>query len=339
MLNNSIYKGKASWLRDTDRPGLDKCTGCGVCSLPCPVWHQTHDIMLTLRGRALALQGGSSPEDLRQSIMACVLCGACEPACPVGIDTVGMTLDLRSILRMRERSPLADSVLTNRPPQAHGQSTTRRSSTLFLPDPALQSDDIRFKKILQLLESKGKALSIFNHGSYLAAAIEAGLELSQDQRAGFVLSLAGAEELVVTEGLLHRHLRRWLPQVRVIGLGEALLHLNPIRKALLPTDLYVIETRGFHADYARLIQFYDRMSRETGCYLNVDLQRIAIPTGAAGLQDRLGTNLLDPAKQVHLIMDGRTIDRIVVESIEDLEPFRQETGLKVIHVSELMVEG
>jgi len=181
-------------------------------------------------------------------------------------------------------------------------------------------------------------LSIFDYHSDLAIAIEAGLELSQDQRAGFVRSLSDAEELIVTEGLLHRLLSGWLPQVRIIGLGEALLRLNTIRKALGPTDLYIIETRGFHTDYDRLIRFYDRLSQDTGCFLNIDLQRIAIPTGAAGLQKRLGTNFIDPAKQVRLILDGRPIDRIVVESLRDLEPFQQETELKVIHIAELVAE-
>jgi hypothetical protein len=239
---------------------------------------------------------------------------------------------------MRDNSPLADDVLTKRPaPQVHGQSPAQRSSTVFFPGHSLRSDDRRFKKILQLLEHKGIAVSIFDHGSDLVIAIEAGLELAQDQIAGFIRSLSGAEELIVTEGLLHRHLRRWVPRVRVIGLGEALLRINPIQKALGPTDLYVIETRGFHADYDRMIQFYDRLSRETGCYLNVDLQRIAIPTGAAGLQNRLGMNILDPAEQVRLIMGGLPIDRIVVESLKDLEPFQQATELKVIHIAELVV--
>ena len=59
------------------------CTGCGICVLPCPVWQETRDLSLTLAGRALALQGGATALDLRESLEACVTCGACEPVCPV----------------------------------------------------------------------------------------------------------------------------------------------------------------------------------------------------------------------------------------------------------------
>ncbi len=62
-----------------------ECSGCGVCSLVCPVWTQSRDISLTLWGRAKAVQGGAHAEDIRDSLEACVSCGACEVVCPESI--------------------------------------------------------------------------------------------------------------------------------------------------------------------------------------------------------------------------------------------------------------
>src|SRR5207253_9588004 len=74
---------------DASRPGYDACTGCNLCVLPCPVFRDTRDLALTLRGRAKALQAGATIEEIRPSLAACVTCGACEPVCPEDIDTVG----------------------------------------------------------------------------------------------------------------------------------------------------------------------------------------------------------------------------------------------------------
>jgi len=292
--------------------------------------------MLTFCGRALSLQGGASPEDLSESLMACVLCGACEPSCPVGIDTVGMTMDLRSMLIDLGASPMADR-LKSREKHLSGQSPlpTKENVRLFLPGATLRTNAPIFRRVRRLLEQESNISIAADDGSDAAVAMEAGLQLTAERKRHFIRSLEGATELVVTEGILHRHLRRWLPGIRVTTLGEALLRQDGIRKTLGPTDLYLIETRGFHADYDRLVHVYDRLRRETGCALNLDLQRIAIPTGAACLQSDLGMNTLDPAEQVRWIIDGRHTERIVVESPEDLETFRQATQLRVIHISEL----
>ena len=253
--------------------GYEACTGCGICVLPCPVWHETHDLTMTLQGRALALQGGASPEDVKESLLACVVCGACEPVCPEDIDTVGMTLDLRTKVRMD------------------------------LPD-----------------------------GADIAAAIEAGAPVDPERKAKFLRGFDGKREIVVKQGILHQPLRRWLPNVRVIGLGESLLRRPEIRTAIRPTDLYVIETRGYHADFDRLAPFYDELRQQTGCEMNLDLQRAAMATGASSLQSRLG---LKTASLAQWIIEDRKFDRIVVECSEDQEAFERITKVQVIHLSEI----
>ena len=339
MLSNQKDILTADSLRDSNRPGYEDCTGCRVCTLPCPVWHQTHDIMLTHCGRARALQGGASPEDLRQSLMACVLCGACESICPVGIDTVGMTIDLRMMLNDKRNSPFAHNLeAANKNCPAHVPIPAKQYTSLILPGIRLRSDYPLLNIVKRLLENKDVSLAM-DDGSYISGAIEAGIPISDERREWFIQSLKGAKRLIVAEGILHRYLRKWLPEAQVIGLGKALLSKRMIRKALRSTDLYVIETRGYHADYDNMVQEYDIIRRKAGCLMNVDLQRAAIPTGALSLQNRFDMGTVSPIEQARWILDGHQFDRIVVESLEDMEPFQNVTKLRVIHVSELGENG
>jgi hypothetical protein len=149
----------------------------------------------------------------------------------------------------------------------------------------------------------------------------------------------------------------------VIGLGEALIRLPDVRRALRPTDLYVIEPRGYHADFERLVRVYDTLRKETGCQMNLDLHRLAVATasrpwspqspvhspqsgrsfadpghwtggGGRGTGDG-GLRIVDPAAQIRWILEGRRIERIVIEDPADRDVFRAESGLPVIHVAEL----
>ena len=282
------------------------CTGCGICVLPCPVWRETRDLSLTLAGRALALQGGASAADLRESLDACVTCGACEPVCPEEIDTVGMTLDLR------KSSPLDLPELD----RVNGQ----RGS--FLP-----GDSLRRHKLYEVVLQRLGVSPV--DGADIAAAIEAGRPVSPERQKQFLDSLVGTE-LIVADGILHRPLRSW--GYKVVGLGEALLRKRP---ALRPTDLYVIETRGYHTDFRRLVQFYDELRKRLGCEMNLDLQRAAIATGAASLQSRTGMDCIDATEQARWILEGRTVERIVVECVDDIEPFEEVTDVPVVHLAEV----
>jgi ferredoxin len=326
---------------DPHRPSFPACTGCGVCVLPCPVWRETRDVMLTLYGRAMALQRGATAEDLSESLMACVLCGACEATCPEDIDTVGMTLDLRERLAASHHSPLAElakeRMAVFAPP--HGQPRSDQATRLLLPGPALRANDPLLRRVISLLEPGEKFAVATDDGSDIAVAREAGLPVSAQRRADFDHSIQGAKEIIATEGLLHAMIRTWLPDVKVIGLGEALLRLPAVRLALRHTDLLVVETRAYHADFARLVLFYDQLRKDIDCEINLDLQRAAIPTGAAGLQTRLGAETIDTDDQAGWVIHGRRINRIVVECLRDREPFERITDLPVVHVADLPSAG
>ncbi len=361
----SVAPGDRSF-GDKERPGYEDCTGCNVCVLPCPVWRETHDITLTLAGRAKALQRGVPIDALAASLEACVLCGACEPVCPVEIDTVGMTLDLRAKLAevgkfslarnvnelirdsndadpnfSVETRHVASQIFTPCAPEAetrHVASLQNRivaTKALFLPGRSLRLDKARLQNVISVLEHNDAAAVIPDDGADIAIAMEAGLPVDAKRREQFLAPLHVAKELIVGDGLMHRFLREWLPDIRVIGIGEALLRLAPVRAALKPGDFYVIETRGYHAEFARLVKLYDGLRQSAGCSMNLDLQRAAIPTGAGSLQAMLGVGGIDQMAQTRWVVEGRKIERIVIEDNADRSVYENLGMVPVVHLAEL----
>jgi NAD-dependent dihydropyrimidine dehydrogenase PreA subunit len=177
---------------------------------------------------------------------------------------------------------------------------------LLLAGPALRADAERLSRTLALLD-----------GYQLAhVALETGTAMAEERMQAFVAPLRAARQLVVAHGLLLRALRRWLPGAGVCGIGEALL--PSIAGKLRGGDLYVIAAQAFNFDQARLIGSYDRLRAASGCEMNLDLQRIATP--AAG--------------QARWLLEGRRVERIVVEDLAERAAF-DFAGKPVLHLAEL----
>ena len=316
------------------RPGHEACTGCALCLLPCPVWRETRDPLLTVMGRAKALQGGASAEALSASLEACVLCGACEPICPERIDTIGMTLSLRRQLAARGAFPLAARAREAQPERGPGGPGVAGSArTLLLAGRDLAARPAAAQAILRHL---GRDAAVADDdGRDLALDLEVGVPIQPSREQRWLSALASARRLVVAEGLLHRFLRERLPRSTVVGVAEALLDVRTVRAALRPTDLLVFEARGYHADFERLVRVYDRLRRETGCATNLDLHRLAISTGATSAQARLGAAGVDQEQLARLIAEGRAPARVVVESESDRAPFARALGVPVVHLAEI----
>jgi len=313
------------------RPGHEACTGCALCLLPCPVWWETRDPLLTLMGRAKALQGGASAEAVSASLEACVLCGACEPICPERIDTIGMTLSLRGQLAARGAWPLADRARAARPEWGPGVAGSARTLLLAGPDLAARPE-----VVTAILRHLGRDAAVADDdGRDLALDLEVGVPLEARREERWLSALSSARRLVVAEGLLHRFLRERMPRVSVVGVAEALLEVRTVRAALRPTDLLVFEARGYHADFEHLVRVYDRVRRDTGCLTNLDLHRLAIPTGAGSAQTRLGTSGVDQEQLARVVAEGRAPARVVVESESDREPFARTLGVPVVHLAEV----
>lgn len=309
--------------RDVNRPGYEKCNGCRVCTLPCPVWHQTHDISLTHCGRARAIQCGASPEDIRDSIMSCILCGACESVCPFGIDTVGITIDLRHMI--------SEGLYEEEPEHPINADPVHGGFSRWILPGKIPGADKRFLKIINDLLGDSDTGVFHDDGSDISFAVESGRPVSEKRKEHFIKSLEGAEELIVGDGILQRILKNWLPDVKITALGSAIIKNALIRESLGPHDLFIIETRKFNGDHDYMVREYDILRKETGCLMNMDLHRSAIPTGALGI----GSKAVSPLEQAEWIIKGHNFKRIVAESVEDMEIFRQVSGVQVIHVLDL----
>ena len=302
------------------------CSGCSLCLLVCPVWRRARDLRYTPHGRAKALQHGVPVAELAASIESCTLCGACEPACPENIDLTGMVLGLRSQL------PPVASIPMGPPKPTHAADYV--DQCVLLAGKALRENDRARRRTVLLL---GCTLAV-DDGDDIALLLEAGATIAAERREEFLAPLRGATELVVADGLLARRLKTWLPRMKFTSLGVALSKRHELRRRLRADDLYVIEPRAFHADHAALVRYYDDLRVETGCAMNLDLQRIAIPATARNLRQRLGVEAADDAAQTRWLLQGRRIARIVVESADDAPAFRQVGNLPVVHLAELANE-
>jgi ferredoxin len=285
---------------------------------------------LTRKARAKAMQGGATHEEIAFSIDSCLMCGACEPSCPEGIGLAQLNMLQRQELN-RTRSEYPDWY-----PEELGvikaRVETSGHASLFLPGELLGSDSKALGAVLERLGGNGKTALAAYDGNDIAKFIEAGLPINSERLDLLISSLRPARTLIVSEGLLHRPLRRWLPDKKVIGLGESLLSNRSLRKKLTARDLFVIESRGYHSDHKRLVLFYDRLRRETGCQTNLDLQRVAFSTGASSLQGRKNLAVSGCIENARRIMKGRKVTRVVVEDLADAEAFRQASEIPVLHL-------
>jgi len=276
--------------------GHHDCSGCGLCLLVCPVWGETRDVRLTPKGRARAIQHGASRSELAASVAGCTLCGACEPACPEDLPLVDMVMQLRGNPGF---AAMGEDFLSFR--------------KILVPGRSLPADGELPAKILKSLPGFELA---DDEGADIAAALESGGAIDQARLETFLVPLSRARRLVVADGLLLRALRRWLPGIQSTGLGEALL--PAISAKLRAGDFYVIDSRSFNQDHARLVGRYDALRAASGCQMNLDLQRIAMP--AAG--------------QARWILEGRKFERIVVEDLGERAAFAF-AGKPVLHLAEL----
>jgi heterodisulfide reductase subunit C len=339
------------------------CSGCSLCLLVCPMWRHHRDISLTAHGYAKALQHGAHANEIATALWSCTLCGACDPVCPEQIDVTGMILKLRRQLAHpdghgctpgHDRFPLSSSLpqagergkvslcefhIKMSALQARMQAEAVRPLTIqhpavkLLPDQALRESPERLARIADLL-----GISVAeDDGADIALALEAGVVIPPQRLQRFLATWRGLHKIIIADGLLLKHLKQLLPKMNFVTLGEALSTHAAVRRSLRASDLYVIEPRAYHADYQRLVKHYDCLRTESGSAFNLDLQRIAIPATSRSLPQRLGLSAADDEAQARWVLHGRSITRIVVESLEDRAALEKVSDVPVVHLVDLLI--
>lgn len=99
-------------------------------------------------------------------------------------------------------------------------------------------------------------------------------------------------------------------------------------------DLYMIDATPFHAHYADRVIHYDDLRKQTGCSMNLDLNRMVIATGVGSAAEIAGQ--FDVKKQVQWLIQGREFKRVIVENHADMSLLREITGKPVFCVAELL---
>jgi NAD-dependent dihydropyrimidine dehydrogenase PreA subunit len=110
-----------------------------------------------------------------------------------------------------------------------------------------------------------------------------------------------------------------------------------VQQQITQHDLYIIDATPFHAHHAQRVNHYDQLRQRSGCSMNLDLNRMAIPSGANSVSTSLGH--FDVRAQIGWLTQGRSFDRIIVENKQEQDVLTKTTGKPVIHIAELMVQA
>jgi hypothetical protein len=246
----------------------------------------------------------------------------------MGIRTQQTTIALRQNLAARGLLPKPGDQINRQ------RSETLVVSRILLPGKALGADSKLASSALALL---GHPTGLYIDDGYdIALALESGQAISDIRIEAFILPLMTATEIIVADGLLFNLLRSLLPSsIMVRPLGQALLANPKVRAGLKKTDFYMIETRAYNAQRREFVALYDSLRQDTGCFMNLDLQCVATPTGAASYHHLGLKNIVSIEAQVGWLLEGRNAQRIVVEHLDDREAFAKYTKIPVFHLAEV----
>ncbi len=295
-----------------------RCHGCGLCAMVCPVFQQGGSVMTTPQGMAKALQAGGQLNV--DDVNACILCGACTPLCPQDIDLMQLLVQLRADMNQQDMTDVPST-----------ETKQQSSKEVFIADHDLVEGQTRLAHVFSILGDSVELAA--DQGSDIAQAMRQGRYVSKQRVDQFITSLQSVKQIVVSDGLLQHLIRSKLPQIQMRSLGQVLSERSDIQKQFSANDLYVMDSQSYHANHKSSVRHYDELHCKTGVQLNRDLHCLAIPTGSQATNE---TGACQPAGQITWLMQGRTFERVIVESLADRDAIAKHTDHNVVYILELV---
>ena len=140
---------------------------------------------------------------------------------------------------------------------------------------------------------------------------------------------AKGNEMVSDYAPFHRRLIEMKSPHSLMGIAEWLTEKKLIQKQLKSGDLLWIDASLFHLRYETLVKKFDRLKKESGCDLNWNLQRTAMPLG----QDN---PFFKRKAQYEWVVFKKDFKRIIVENIEEWKWLKSNSDISVFHICEII---
>jgi ferredoxin len=244
---------------------------------------------------------------------ACALCGACDPVCPEGIDLTGMIMDLRGELELPPE-PDALQVAYGQAAAMAGPPHRGRRAAAARRRPARRC---RTAGRVQALLGLGLAA---DDGADLAVALEIGGDIDPARRRRFLDASTAARWWSATACC-------WPPCAAGCpgapagpgrGAGQSAGAASPYRQRRLLCHRGARLPCRPRAPRRPL----RRLRKESGCAMNLDLQRIACRRAPAAIPACAWAAAAEDLAQARWLLQGRQPARIVVEDPADRELLR-----------------
>lgn len=316
--------------KESDKKDYLACTGCGLCALPCPTWVQFQNISYTPWGRAKALQGGATAAEIIEDVASCLLCGACQSVCPENIDIIEQELKLRNELHSSEKSPfrfsekLEEIIFENQ----------KITGQIYLTSKKIPKEDIKIHTAFTKQNIKFLEIPV----PKFPVDLEMGKSIDHDLLNDFIFNLSHTDLIITDNSWWYRLLLNHFSGKKVLSLGEWLIKNKKIQNNIQENDFYWIDSRIFHNNYEKLVLLYNSLKEETLCTFNWTLQRSAQPLGSQAIASNSENFEFNIKTQYEWVIQGRKINRIIVENKSEWEWLRENATFPVFHISELIQE-
>ncbi|MDX8394295.1 MAG: hypothetical protein R8K21_06900 [Mariprofundales bacterium] len=296
---------------------LPLCHACRLCDLACPAWRYSRDT--ECGPRAIVIYDQRQQDISESQTQHCSLCAACDAACPIGLQPMKIIMQYMQVeIDPELLSSFSEASLIDAIPK-HVQSINDDTHLLLgRLDDAIMRDN--FADITLAKDT----------GDDILQAWMLGKTIPEARLKAFLAPLVSSNKILVINGLLYYAVRNWLPDANLQTLAEALL---PEKKQYLQAgDMFILDAPAFNSDQIRLLPIMQAIAKQHDIFLNLDLQRLAMPL--RGDRDSSNSARALQARWAWLVKQ-KTIKRVVTECRSEAAIATAISGLPAIWLADL----